>query len=175
VTSSSNLLEKLTGNDRRSIGRSNEVVALVLRQPVLFAELIHGMRSADRLVRMRAADAVEKVSVKQPELLTPFRPRLLSLLEEASEQELRWHLAQMVPRLRLTRKQSSRAAAAFRCYLADRSSIVKTSALQALADIGIKNASFVPEIKTLLQDSMKSGTAAMKARARKLLPRFEAL
>jgi hypothetical protein len=174
VTEPNNLLKRLRGGDRRSIGRSNEVVELVFKRPVLFAELIHGMCAADPLVRMRAADAAEKVSLKQPDLLRPFKGKLLRLLDEAEEQELRWHLAQMVPRLPLTSKERLRAAATFRRYLQDRSSIVKTCAMQAIADIAAHDESLLSEIKALLQDSMRSGTAAMKARARKLLSRFEA-
>lgn len=172
MASSSSLLKKLAGGDRRSVGRSNEVVADVLKQPARFAELIHGLGSEDPLVRMRAADAAEKISLKRPDLLTPFKPQLLRLLDEVGEQELRWHLAQMVPRLRLTQKQRFRAASAFRRYLKDRSSIVRTSALQGLADIAAQDESLVPEIKTLLQYTVTSGTAAMKARSRKLLLRF---
>jgi uncharacterized protein (DUF2164 family) len=164
----------LSGADRRSIGRSAEVVALVLKQPALFAELIQGLRAADPLVRMRAADAAEKVSLQQPDLLRPFRAALLRLLDEASEQELRWHLAQMVPRLPLTKKERDRVASTFRRYLHDRSSIVKTCALQALVDIAAKDEFLIPETKTLLQDSVRNGTAAMKARARKLLCQLEA-
>jgi hypothetical protein len=164
----------LSGGDRRSIGRSDEVAALVLEQPVLFAELIRGLRATDPLVRMRAADAAEKVSRKQPKLLRPFKRELMHLLEETSEQELRWHLAQMVPRLPLTTKERMRATGAFRHYLADRSSIVKTCAMQALADIAAKDESLLRETKQLLHDSMRNGTAAMKARGRKLLAQFEA-
>jgi hypothetical protein len=173
VPPSSRLLEKLTGGDRRSIGRSDEVVALVLKKPSLFAELVHGLHATDPLVRMRAADAAEKVSLKRPDLLRPFKAELVRLLDEASEQELRWHLAQMVPRLPLTKRERLRAASALRHYLNDRSSIVKTCALQALAEIAATDESFLPETKALLQDSLRNGTAAMKARARKLLRQLE--
>lgn len=173
VAESNNLLKKLTAGDRRSIGRADEVAALVLKQPKQLGELMYGMRAADPLIRMRAADAAEKASLKQPNLLRPFKGELLRLLAEAREQELRWHLAQMVPRLPLTVKQRFRAAAIFRLYLEDRSSIVKTCALPALADIAAKDESLRPQTKAWLQHSMNNGTAAMKARGRKLLPQFE--
>ena len=172
MPASKDFLRKLIGGDRRSIGQSNEVAALVLKRPALFAELIGGMRAADPLVRMRAADAAEKASLKQPGLLKPFKAELLRLLDETGEQELRWHLAQMAPRLPLTKRERIHVVSALRRYLQDRSSIVKTCALQALADLSEQDKSFVPEIKALLQDSVRSGTAAMKARSRKLLPRF---
>jgi hypothetical protein len=172
VPGSNDLLKRLAGGDRRSIGRSNEVAELVFKRPALFAELIRGMYAEDPLVRMRAADAAEKVSLKQPNLLRPFKSELLRLLEDAREAELRWHLAQMVPRLPLTSKERLRAAATFRHYLEDRSSIVKTCAMQALADLSAHDESLRPETRRLLQDAVGNGTAAMKARARRLLGRF---
>ena len=46
----------------------------------------------------------------------------------------------MVPRLRLSGQEKARAAAAFERYLEDRSSMVKTLALQGLADLGRQDA-----------------------------------
>ena len=39
----SNILKKLEGGDLRSIGRVNEVVHDILRNPLLFAEVFEGM------------------------------------------------------------------------------------------------------------------------------------
>jgi hypothetical protein len=144
----------------------------MLKRPVLFAELIHGMYAADPLVRMRAADAAEKVSRMRPELLPPFKGELLRLLDETGEQELRWHLAQIVPRLSLTATEHLGVVTTFRRYLEDRSSIVKTCAMQAIADLAEHDESLHHKTRSLLQDAMRHGTAAMKARARKLLSRF---
>ena len=55
------LLEQLAGGDRRSIGRSNEVVATVLADPELLSVLFSGLDHDDPLIRMRAADAREKI------------------------------------------------------------------------------------------------------------------
>jgi hypothetical protein len=79
---------------------------------------------------MRTADAVEKVTRKKPELLTPYKKELLGLIAEAEEAELRWHLAAMVPRLPFNSKERQRVASTLELYLADCSSIVKTFALQ---------------------------------------------
>ncbi|HKW62323.1 MAG TPA: hypothetical protein VJN89_07240 [Candidatus Acidoferrum sp.] len=159
----------LSGGDRRSIGRSNQVVKLVLRAPTRFGELIECLWSDVPIVRMRAADAAEKVSVTQPKLLQPYKNELLGLLVEAEQIELRWHLAQMVPRLPLTHGERRRAAEALQLYLEDRSSIVRTFALQGLADISRGDAELRPRVRQILEQSMVRGTAAMKARARKLL------
>jgi len=155
------------------IGRSNEVATSVAKNPKLFPALIAGLWSADPLVRMRAADAAEKVTRTNSSLLEPYKKELLGLLAGAKEQELRWHLAAMVPRLRLNVAEKQLAIAAFNKYLEDRSSIVKTFALQGLVDLAEGDASPRPSVIELLRESTKSGTPAMKARSRKLLHRLE--
>lgn len=127
------------------------------------------MWSDDAIVRMRAADAAEKVSVILPELLKPYKSELLGLLVETEQIELRWHLAQMVSRLPLTKAESLRAAQTLQHYLGDRSSIVRTFALQALADISRSNPELRSQVTKILRESVVRGTAAMKARARRLL------
>ena len=159
----------LKGGDRRSIGRSNFVVKLVLRAPKRFGELIECLWSDDPIVRMRAADAAEKVSAVQPEHLKPYKTELLGLLTEAEQIEQRWHLAQMIPRLPLTKAESVRAAQTLQRYLEERSSIVGTFALQALVDLSRGDSELQPRVREVLEQSMVRGTAAMKARARKLL------
>src|SRR5229473_5390874 len=130
----------LKGGDRRSIGRSDEVKKLVLHHPEHFTELLKYLCDESPIVRMRAADAVEKVTLVRPELLNPHKQELLGLLDEAEQIELRWHLALMVPRLTLSGQERERAAAALQRYLGDRSSIVKTFALQGLADFARQDA-----------------------------------
>jgi len=71
------LLASLTGGDRRSIGRSNELVEKVLSAPELFGSLFEGLNDSNPLVRMRAADALEKVSARYPDWLTPYKNDLL--------------------------------------------------------------------------------------------------
>jgi hypothetical protein len=159
----------LKGTDRRSIGRANDVAALVLREPQRFAELIGFLWNDDPVVRMRAADAAEKISSQEPGLLEPFKAELLGLLLEAKQKELRWHLALMIPRLALTRKERQRAAEGLRRYLRDTSSIVKTFALQGLTELAEADPTLLPEIREILEAAERAGTPAMKARARKLL------
>ncbi|HUT73164.1 MAG TPA: hypothetical protein VMW89_21030 [Desulfatiglandales bacterium] len=52
------ILEKLKGGDRRSIGRVGEVAKDVLSDPSLFRVLFKGLSSDDPVIRMRSADPV---------------------------------------------------------------------------------------------------------------------
>jgi len=159
----------LAGGDRRSIGKANSVVRAVLREPQRFAEIIDGLSDDDPLARMRCADVAEKVSLQHPEWLRPYKRRLLALADRAAEQELRWHLAQMLPRLDLDRTQRRRAAAIMRGYLHDKSRIVQTFALQALADLATTDAALRRSVRPLIETLARTGSPAVRARARKLI------
>ncbi len=163
------LLKRLTGGDRRSIGNSLEVAADVLANPKLFPDLFSGMLSDDPIVRMRAADAVEKVTVHNPILLQSLKKKLLTKVALINQQEIRWHAAQLFSRVEWTRAERTRLIAILQEYLKDKSSIVRTFAMQALGDIALKDAKLKPSIVKQLKDLTETGTPAMKARGKKLL------
>jgi len=167
------ILALLEGGDRRTIGRADDVAAFVSDHPELFPKLIAGLWSADPLVRMRAADATEKVTRKNHALLKSYKKGLLGLMTEATEQELRWHLAVMVPRLPLNEKERKLAISSLSSYLEDRSSIVKTYALQGLTDLAQNEPNIRGRVVKILSEAARSGTPAMKARSRKLLMQLE--
>ena len=159
------VVDKLDSGDRRTIGRSNEVAREIASNPELFAEVFEALLHPDPRIRMRAADAIEKATVASPELLQPFKQRILKRVSTIDQQEIRWHVAQMLPRLRLTAKERHRAVEILLGYLEDKSSIVKTFAMQALADLVPQD----PRIISLLEFLTTTGTPAMRARGRKLL------
>ncbi len=166
------LLSKLAGGDRRSIGRANEVVAEVLANPRLFRSLFACLTAGDPVIRARAADAVEKISASRPHYLRPYRARLLGDLARCEQKEVRWHVAQMLPRLRWNRREQRRAYRVLLGYLSDASSIVKTFAMQALMDLSKQ----APQLRSAVLDELKTvaarGTPAMRARGRKLLAKL---
>jgi len=94
-------------------------------------------------------------------------------MAEAQQQELRWHLAAMVPRLELDSKERELVRSLLNSYLEDRSSIVKTFALQALADLAAQHSSIRPGVIEILRQAVRNGTPAMKARGRRLLLELE--
>jgi hypothetical protein len=78
-------------------------------------------------------------------------------------------MAQILPRLPLTPRERTVAIDIFFDYLKDRSSIVKTHAMQALADFAARDPKLKTKILPLLAELTEIGTAAMRARGRKLL------
>lgn len=166
------VLAKLADGDRRSIGRSNEVVKDVLNDPTLFDVVFGGMLNGDPLIRMRPADAIEKITANHPEYLRPYKEKLIRQVANIEQQEVCWHVAQMLPRLRSNREER---AAVFRIlldYLNDESKIVKTFCMQALVGLAEQDTSLRPKVIDLLEDLTYTGSPAMKSRGRKLLARL---
>lgn len=166
------ILDKLRGGDRRQIGRSEEVARDIANEPKLFSRVFNGMMHDDPLVRMRAADAVEKVTREHPQLLEPFKRKLLMQVSALEQQEVRWHVAQMLPRLRLTAKERDVAVTILFEYLNDRSSIVKTFSMHALADFAEQSPRLRKQMVPLLEGLTLTGTPAMQSRGRKLLAKL---
>lgn len=172
-SSMKSILETLQGGDRRSIGMSDAVVKRVLKNPELISELFELLAYEDRVVRMRAADALEKVTRKHPEWLYRFKNALLEKIAERKEIELRWHVAQLLPRLRLSRAEKEHAVQILTEYLQDASSIVRTFSMQALADLARDDEPLQQEVRPLLEQLTRIGTPAMRSRGRKLLRQWK--
>ncbi|WP_180539099.1 hypothetical protein [Nevskia soli] len=170
----SDIRAMLTGGDRRSIGRADEAVDLVRLYPGRTAELIECLWDVDACVSMRAADALEKVSRENVARLQPYKGALFDLFAEAKQKEIRWHLALIIPRMLLSTAEFLRAAEILESYLEDRSSIVKTFAMQGLADLALRHTSLLPRVLDLIRTLTRTGTPAMRARGRILLKQLEA-
>ena len=169
------ILSKLRGGDRRSIGNVNVVVAAVKKKPGLFKDLVSGLFNSDPIVRMRAADAMEKVSADNPQYLRPFKVELIGLAQQTQQQELRWHMAQMITRLELSPQETKTVTGILFDYLADDSKIVVTFAMQALADLALKKAAISNRVLNAIEKLTQTGSPAIKARGRKLLPKLKNL
>jgi len=165
-------LEQLAGGDRRSIGKADDLVKQILAAPERFPDVIAGLAHDDPVVRMRCADVAEKVSKVHPEWLQSHKREVLTHAESAREKEIRWHLAQMVTRLKLTEKERQQAIGIMFEYWEDESRIVQTFALQALADFGDSDVALRKRLRPLLEEAGRTGSAAVRARARILISRM---
>ena len=163
------LLRSLLGGDRRSIAESNHAAALVLAQPELIAVLFQGLDSTDPVLRMRCSDAIEKVTARRPGLLAPYKRALIQRYSKIEQQEVRWHVAQLLARLPLTTRETVTVVKLLRSFADDRSSIVRTMTMQALTDIALRSPRLMPEITGHIRRLSATGSPAMKARGKKLL------
>jgi hypothetical protein len=166
------ILQKLDGTDRRSIGRANEVVNEVLAEPRLFSIVFDGMLHANPVVRMRCADAVEKITRQHPEYLLPYKKKLIRQVAKVEQQEVRWHVAQLFSRLALSRNERRQVHGVLSGFLSDDSKIVRTFAMQALSDIAERDAELRILIIKRLEELTRTGSPAMRSRGRRLLTKL---
>jgi hypothetical protein len=165
------------GRHRLSVGRVMEVLERVCSHPRQVNQLIECLWDQDPGVANRAADAVEKLFFARHDLhnlIDPWKAALLGLLVETDSIKLRWRLAVVVPRLRLSSSERQKVAEVLQSFLADRSSIVKTCAMEGLAALARHDESLAPLVLDLLRIHTRSGTPAMRARGRQLLKRLDA-
>ena len=170
-----NLLKKLEGGDRRSIGRVEEVIKEVLTNSQLIKVLVDGLFVDNPLVRMRAADALEKISSDHPQYLKPFKKNIIRLAAQTEQQEVRWHIAQMITRIHLTPKEKNTMTGILFDYLHDKSNIVITFSLQALAEFAIEDRTLRSRVIKVLEKLTQTGSPAVRNRGEKLLAKLTAI
>jgi HEAT repeat protein len=158
----------LEEGDLATIGRVSEIIKMVADKPEVFPELVQAMAHADPGVRMRASDAVEKISRTQPDYLQSHKTFLLKQVAESDQQEVRWHLAQIIPRLELSPEDRTGAAEELFAFLDDPSKIVQTNALQALVDLAWEDDDLFPRVRDAVENLAEEGSPAVSNRAGKL-------
>ncbi len=152
------ILNKLKGGDLRSKGQSEEVIADILKHPYLFGEVFDGMLHDDPVVRMRVADAIEKVSRLHPEYLKDYKQRLIYEVSRIEQQEVRWHVAQMFSWL----EKSS-------------SNIVRVNSMQTLSNLAEDDRELRSLVLEKLREIVKIGSPSMVSRGKKLIKKLTCL
>jgi hypothetical protein len=163
----------LAPGSRLDVGRVWEVVELIEGRPGRLAQLVECLWDDDAGVACRAADVLERVTRDSPHPAQQWKDELLGLMGEITEKKVRWNLALVIPRLKLTVPECRRVAGVLRSYLDDRSSIVRTAALHGMADLTRQDPESLPDVVDLLRVAGRSGTPAMQARSRILLKEIE--
>lgn len=166
----SNIIDKLKSGDLRSIGKVKEVVENILQDNALFEAVFNAISNEDAGVRMRASDAIEKVSRVCPQNLQPFKHELIHVISKIEQQEVRWHVAQMLPRLALEGNEIAQVVDLLTSWADNsKSNIVKVNSLQSLADLAETYVEYNPFVKTKIEELMVIGSAAIRSRGKKLL------
>lgn len=166
------ILDKLRGGDRRSIGRSDEVVEEILGNESIFPIVFDGMLHEDPLIRMRASDAITKATTQRPELIQPYKKKLIQHVSKIDQQEVQWHFAQLVPFLQLSHDEKLHVVDILKNFLSNKSRIVVVSSLQALTELSEDDTKLKPVVVELIQSAMSSGSPSIMSRGRKLLKRL---
>lgn len=170
----SGIVDKLKGGDLRSIGNVEEVIKDILGNPTLFGEVFEGMLNIDPVVRMRSADAIEKVSSKRPEYLQPFKTKLIDDISKIEQKELQWHVAQMFSYLEINKEERDKIVEILLSYIdTSKSNIVIVFSMQTLADFAEKDPEIRSKIAKKLKDIIITGSPSIVSRGKKLIKKLE--
>lgn len=161
--------DMLSGGDLRSIGKSNIVVSAIRSQQD-FDRLFECLYYNERLVVMRAADAIEKITIQSPDYLKKYKEAIIKLCRTAENKELQWHLALLIPRLSLDKKELSNVWNILIKWTKDKnnSRIVRVNALQALFELNQMDNTYNTDFYFILEKLGKENISSIQARIRLL-------
>jgi hypothetical protein len=113
------LVDMLAGGRHNSLGRTGEVVGIVVDDKRRMDELFACLDSSDELVRLRAGDALEKVCRERKEWFVAYADRFLAEIGRIDQPSVKWHTAQILDHLLpdLTDEQRRQATDLLRAYL----------------------------------------------------------
>lgn len=159
----------LLGKDLRTI-RQNSIVVQSVQDQQTFDELFSLVFHHERPLVMRAVDAVEKLTSKHPEFLKPHKSQLLSVLKSADHKELKWHIAQLIPRVDLSEDELQKVwhTLAYWVQNKNESKIVRVNALQGLFDLSKANPELKAELNNIIADAEHEMIPSLQARIRKI-------
>ncbi|MEM6851388.1 MAG: hypothetical protein AAF527_06655 [Pseudomonadota bacterium] len=155
--------DMLTGGHPNSLGRTIEVVDIVLADPNRFDELFNCYNSEDAVVRLRTSNALKRVEAERHDLLTPYIDRLIDEIGALDQASAQWTLAQLFDRLAvdMSGDQRSEALKIMKRNLKTLDDwIVLNATIETLSSWAASNAALAkwlrPHLERLSQDTRKS-------------------
>ncbi|PID89691.1 MAG: hypothetical protein CSB01_00595 [Bacteroidia bacterium] len=164
-----NLIKYLEGGDLRSIADANKLVSLINSQKD-FDALFQYLFANERIIVMRASDAVEKISLQKREYLSKHTQDIVNLMNMARHKELKWHLALIASRLDFTGEDSRIVWEKLTHWATNRkeSRIVRVNSIQALFDLANNNEDLKKDFDLTIQKIKNENIPSINARLRKL-------
>ena len=161
----------LTGGDRRSIARSNRVLALMRANPERMPQLVALTRDDDWLVVMRAMDLLEKLAHEHPDWVEPYKRVFIGDLADSGKWEIHLQIVRALPRFTWTKSERRRAIDILLRDLEHPRAFVKAWALDSLATFAEKDRTLVPSVRRWLRRFEQSGRRSLATRAKHIRER----
>ena len=175
MTPNAEFQEMLAGGHPNSLGRTVEVVEIVLADQSRFADLYSCYFSDDEVVRLRVSNAMKRVCREQPEWLIPFIDGLLDKVSRIEQASTQWTLASLFQMLwdSMDEPQQQKAKEFLKSNLTDWDDwIVLNNTMEALAEWSVNDTPLrnwlIPRLEALQVDRRRS----VSGRAKKLLEKL---
>lgn len=170
----SKLREALSGGTRTSVGDADKVIAKLLKEPSGLAEIYTLFLDVDSVVAMRASYVAMRVAEQKPESVGPFAKDLLKNLELYTQQEVRWHIPQLLVHLNLTKSQKKRAYEVVMEWAEnDKSKIVGYYGFQAAADFAETDEQLLEDFIPRIRKANKTGAKSIQNRCKKIAKQLD--
>ena len=168
------LRAKLSGGTRTSVGEADRVIAKLLKDPADLIEIYDLFLDEDPVVAMRASYVAMRVAEKNPESVSPFSKELLKKLELYKQQEVRWHIPQLLVHLELTKAQRRRAYEVVMNWAeTDSSKIVGYYGFQAAADFAEMDEALLQDFIPRIRKANRTGAKSIQNRCKKIAKQLD--
>ena len=166
--------EVLTGGTRTSVGNAGRVIGKLLKTPSGLAEIYHLFLDEDPVVAMRASYVAMRVAEQNPESVKPFAKDLMKNLGLYTQQEVRWHIPQLLVHLDLTKAQKKRAYEVVMEWAeTDKSKIVGYYGFQAAADFAETDQALLQDFIPRIRKANKTGAKSIQNRCKKIAKQLD--
>jgi outer membrane PBP1 activator LpoA protein len=166
--------QTLSGGTRTSVGDADLVIAKMVKSPTGLGEIYTLFLDKDPVVAMRASYVAMRVAEQKPESVKPFAKELLKSLELYTQQEVRWHIPQLLVHLDLTKAQKRRAYEVVMNWAeTDKSKIVGYYGFQAAADFAETDELLLEDFIPRIRQANKTGAKSIQNRCKKIAKQLD--
>ncbi|MFN8674382.1 MAG: hypothetical protein U0457_20170 [Candidatus Sericytochromatia bacterium] len=159
----------LREGDLRSIGKVKLLIEEI-RNQTDFDELFCYLYSDERLIKMRAIDAIEKITISNSHYLVKHKKEILDFFKLNNNIEFKWHLALIIPRLDLLDIEIISIWNILKSWASNKkeSKIVRVNSIQALSMLLLKNNSLEEDYNSIINEILLENIPSIKARIKKI-------
>ncbi len=167
------LRDDLSGGTRISVGQAPAAIEQVARSPEILNEIYDLFLDDEPVVAMRSSYVAMNVAEADPESTWGHKKKVLRDLPRYVQQEVRWHIPQLLIHMNLTHTERRKAyGTVMEWSETDKSKIVAYYGLEAAAQFAevdeTLKSDFVPRLRKLNQ----RGAASVSNRCRKISKRL---
>ena len=166
--------ETLSGGTRTSVGEADKVIRQLLKNATKLNEIYGLFLDEDPVVAMRASYVAMKVADQSPQSVNPFTKDVLKNLDLYVQQEVRWHIPQLLVHMELSKAQRKRAYEVVMSWAeTDKSKIVGYYGFQAAADFAELDEQLLQDFIPRIRKANKSGAKSIQNRCKKIAKQLD--